>query len=127
MKPYEISWGYVGVNGQIEDAELVPDDIDVTSVRKWEKSPGCSFPSFNLPPPLKITNEEASGLAKTFKRGLGQNNPVDRKLVDKILFDSNTLWEYKDKVRINNCLSRAVSEVEDQFGDVPSECMAIQI
>lgn len=120
-------WVYVGVNGQIKDAELVPDDIDVTSIRKWEKSAGCSFPSFNLPPLLKITNEEASGLAKTFKRGLGQNKPVDREVVNRILFNSNTLWEYKDKVRINNCLSRAVSEIEDQFGDVPSECMALQI
>jgi hypothetical protein len=40
---------YLDESGDIKGIALPEPDFDVTTIRKWEKANGCSFPAFNVP------------------------------------------------------------------------------
>jgi hypothetical protein len=117
-------WLYLGGNGEAQDMVILPQDLDVSMIRKWEKSNGCSFPAFNIQP-LYEPNETEKEIIKNLKKALTKGNQLIVDDLNNIISNSKSLWSAAIQKKINDCLRRATIEVEEQIGDAPEEFMAI--
>lgn len=117
-------WLYLGTNGEVQDVVLLPRDFDVSTIRKWEKANGCSFPAFNIPP-LCEPRKNGKEFVKDSKKCLTKGNQLIKDDLNDVILNSKSLWGTPVKKKINDCLRRATTEVEEQIKDAPKELMAI--
>lgn len=117
-------WLYLGANGEVQDVVLLPRDFDVSTIRKWEKANGCSFPAFNIPP-LCEPIETGKEFIKDSKKALTKGSQLIKDDLNDVILNSKSLWSAPIKKKINDCLRRATNEVEEQIKDAPKELIAI--
>ena len=121
----------INENGDLTDIQEVPIS-QVTTLRKWERSNGESFPAFNIPSLFKPTEEETTSLIKELKKEIKDGEEVISSDIDKILASCINAWtaikkKKSESDRVGNCLDRVVSvEVEPQLGNVPDEYYSIK-
>ena len=116
---------YLNESGDIEDITFPEPDFDITTIRKWEKANGCSFPAFNVPSLYKTQNDEASNEVNQLKKELQKGRAVASENLNSIKEKSLSNWNSKTYSSINICLTRAITEIEKQLGDIPTEYLSI--
>ena len=72
-------------HGNIEDISFLEPDFDITTVRKWEKANGRSFPAFNVPSLHKTQNYETASEVNQFKKDLKKGNSIDSEVLNKVI------------------------------------------
>lgn len=117
--------------GKISRVEPLLDRERATSIRKWEVANGLSFPSFNISPLYKVSNdEEGQKHTAEFKKALLTNSPPDRKnaadTIKTLINDGICLWGEKDKKKLSKCFRDVSKDVTALLGQVPTEFMAIK-
>ncbi|MBI4651802.1 hypothetical protein HY745_11075 [Candidatus Desantisbacteria bacterium] len=128
---------YLDKTDGINDIALPEPDFDVRSIRKWEKSNGCSFPAFNVPPLFKMQDDEGNKSIKEkndilikeinqIKKYLKKGNPVESAKINELINNFVINWDDTIISKINLCLSRAITEIEEKLGKIPSEYLSIQ-
>lgn len=121
----------INENGDLTDIQEVPI-AQVTTLRKWERSNGESFPAFNIPSLFKPTGEETASLIKELKKEIKDGGEIISSDIDKILASCINAWtaikkKKSESDRVGNCLDRVVNvEVEPQLGNVPDEYCSIK-
>lgn len=80
----------------------------VTSLRKWERNNGDSFPGFNIPPLYRITGEGGKKLLKKWREG-------------KESVDVNMLEEWCSVAEAKNWDDRTDKKVRKCLGTIPGE------
>lgn len=116
---------YLNEHGDIEDITFPEPNFDITTIRKWEKANGCSFPVFNVPPLYKTQNDEAINEVNQLKKELKKGQTVASENLNSITEKSLSNWNSKTYSSINHCLTRAITEIEEQLGDVPTKYLSI--
>lgn len=116
---------YLNEHGDIEDISFPEPDFDITTVRKWEKANGCSFPAFNVPSLYKTQNDETASKVNQFKRDLKKGNPIASDVLNKVMENCVSNWDGTAIASVNRCLTRATSEIEEQLGTIPAEYSSI--
>lgn len=116
---------YLNEQGDIEDISFPEPDFDITTVRKWEKANGCSFPAFNVPSLYKTQNDETASEVNQFKRDLKRGNPIASEVLNKVMENCVSNWDSTALSSVNRCLTRATSEIEEQLGTIPAEYSSI--
>lgn len=116
---------YLNEHGDIEDISFPEPDFDITTIRKWEKANGCSFPSFNVPSLYKTLNNETANEVNQFKKDLRKGRPLASENLNKVMGDCVSNWDSTALSSVNRCLTRATSEIEEQFGTIPAEYSSI--
>lgn len=116
---------YLNEHGDIEDISFPEPDFDITTVRKWEKANGCSFPAFNVPSLYKTQNDETASEVNQFKRDLKKGNPIASEVLNKVMENCVSNWDGTALASVNRCLTRATSEIEEQLGTIPAEYSSI--
>ncbi|OGW22587.1 MAG: hypothetical protein A2Z82_08785 [Nitrospirae bacterium GWA2_46_11] len=117
---------YLNEHGDIEDISFPEPDFDVTTVRKWGKANGCSFPAFNVPSLFKAQNDETVSEVNQFKKDLKKGNPIATEALNKVMENCASNWDSTALSSINRCLTRATSEIEEQLGTIPAEYSSIK-
>lgn len=112
-------------HGEIEDISFPEPDFDITTIRKWEKANGCSFPAFNVPSLYKTQKDETASEVNQFKRDLKKGNPIASEVLNKVMENCVINWNSTAISSVNHCLTRATSEIEEQLGTVPAEYFSI--
>ncbi len=121
----------INENGDLTDIQEVPI-AQVTTLRKWERSNGESFPAFNIPSLFKPTGEETTSMIKELKKEIKDGEGIISSDIDKILASCINAWtaikkKKSESGRVGNCLDRVVNvEVEPQLGNVPDEYYSIK-
>lgn len=116
---------YLNEHGNIEDITFPEPDFDITTIRKWEKSNGCSFPAFNVLPLYKTQNDEADNEINQLKKELKKGKAVVSENLNSITEMSISNWNSNACSSIKLCLTRAITEIEMQLGDIPTEYLSI--
>lgn len=116
---------YLNEHGDIEDISFPEPDFDITTIRKWEKANGCSFPAFNVPSLYKTQNDETASEVNQFKRDLKKGNPIASEVLNKVMENCVSNWDGTAIASVNRCLTRATSEIEEQLGTIPAEYSSI--
>ena len=116
---------YLNEHGDIEDISFPEPDFDITTVRKWEKANGCSFPAFNVPSLFKTQNDETASEINQLKRDLKRGNPIASEVLNKVMENCVNNWDSTALSSVNRCLTRATSEIEEQLGTIPAEYSSI--
>ena len=116
---------YLNECGDIEDITCPEPDFDITTIRKWEKANGCSFPVFNVPSLYKTQNDEIGNEVNQLKKELKKGRSVASENLSSITEKSLGNWNSKTYSSINHCLTRAITEIEKQLGDIPTEYLSI--
>ena len=100
-------------------------------LRKYEKSAGDSFPSFNILPLLQFTSDLKKERATKLRKALGSKKPPSAEVRDKelahLLSVSTHGWIRSDKGkrgkdrmdRINKCLSSIAQDLTKRLGECP--------
>jgi hypothetical protein len=117
---------YLSQNGDIENIAFPEPDFDVTTIRKWEKANGCSFPAFNVPPLFMPNSDEVKKEVNHIKKILQRGKPADSAKINELIGNCSINWDEITLSRINLCLSRAVIEIEEQLGDIPLEYSSVK-
>ena len=117
---------YLNESGDIKNIALPEPDFDVTTIRKWEKANGCSFPAFNVPSLFIPNDDEVSKEINQVKKSLQKGQPVDSAKINELIDNCSMNWNENTLSKINLCLTRAVREVEEQLGDIPIKYSSIQ-
>lgn len=117
---------YLDESGDIKNIILPEPNFDVTTIRKWEKANGCSFPAFNVPSLFIPNDDEVSKKINQVKKILQKGQPVDSAKINELIGNCSMNWDKNTLLKINLCLSRAVTEVEEQLGDIPIKYSSIQ-
>jgi len=121
----------INESGDLADIQEVPI-AQVTTLRKWERTNGESFPAFNISPLLKPTEKETASLIKKLRKEIKDGREVISSDVENILTSCVNAWAaIKNKKseldRVGNCLDRVVNvEVEPQLGNVPDDYYSIK-
>ncbi len=118
---------YLNERGDIEDIKFPEPDFDITTIRKWEKANGCSFPAFNVSPLFKTDDKEMIKEISQIKKNLKKGNPIDVLKLNELINNCHINWNETALSNIGRCLSRATIEIEKQLIDVPPEYSSIQI
>ena len=116
---------YLNEHGDIEDISFPEPDFDITTIRKWEKANGCSFPAFNVPSLFKTQNDETASEINQLKRDLKRGNPIASEVLNKVMENCVNNWDSTALSSVNRCLTRATSEIEEQLGTIPAEYSSI--
>lgn len=116
---------YLNERGDIEDITFPEPDFDITTIRKWEKANGCSFPSFNVPSLYKTLNDETVNEVNQFKKDLRKGRPLASENLNKVMENCVSNWDSTALSSVNRCLTRATSEIEEQLGTIPAEYSSI--
>lgn len=116
---------YLNEHGDIEDISFPEPDFDITTIRKWEKANGCSFPAFNVPSLYKTQNDEKANEVNQFKKDLRKGRPLDFDDLNKVIVDCVSNWDSTALSSVNRCLIRATSEIEEHLGTIPAEYSSI--
>lgn len=111
--------------GDIEDIKFPEPDFDITTVRKWEKANGCSFPAFNVPPLYKTQNDETANEVNQLRKDLRKGMPLASENLNKVMGDCLSNWDNTVISSVNRCLTKATSEIEEQIGTIPAEYSSI--
>ncbi len=112
-------------HGDIEDISFPEPDFDITTVRKWEKANGCSFPAFNVPSLHKTQSDETASEVNQFKKDLKKGNTIASEVLNKVIENCVSNWDSTALSSVNRCLTRATSEIEEQLGTIPAEYSSI--
>lgn len=121
----------INENGDLTDIQEVPI-FQVTTLRKWERSNGESFPAFNIPPLFKPTGEKTASLIKELRKKIKDGGEIISSDIGYILTSCINAWtaikKKKSEIdRVGNCLDRVVNvEVEPQLGNMPNEYYSIK-
>lgn len=120
----------IKTNGGVVDIEEVPLE-KIALIRKWEKANGISFSAFNLPPLFKPKNEKTKEKINEFKKAMRKGKKVKNADIQETLSSCINIWSIvkkkkKEFDKINDCLNKAASEVEEQLGDAPDHYGAIK-
>ncbi len=118
---------YLNERSDIGDIKFPAPDFDITTIRKWEKANGCSFPAFNVSPLFKTDDKEIIKEINQIKKNLQKGNPIDELKVKELINNCHINWNETAFFNIGHCLSRATIEIEEQLIDVPHEYSSIQI
>ena len=116
---------YLNEVGGIEDIASPEPDFDITTIRKWEKANGCSFPAFNVPSLYKIQNDETASEVNQLKKDLRRGRPLAPENLNKVVENCLSNWNSTALSSVNRCLTRAISEIEEQLGSIPAEYSSI--
>jgi hypothetical protein len=116
---------YLNERGDIEDTTFPEPDFDIATVRKWEKANGCSFPAFNVPSLYKTLNDETANEVNQFKKDLRRGRPLASENLNKVVENCLSNWDRTALSSVNRCLTRAISEIEEQLGNIPDEYSSI--
>lgn len=116
---------YLNELGEIEDITFPELDFDITTIRKWEKANGCSFPSFNVPSLYKTLNDETANEVNQCKKDLRRGRPLASENLNKVVENCLSNWDRTTLSSVNRCLTRAISEIEEQLGTIPAEYSSI--
>lgn len=111
--------------GDIEDIRFPEPDFDITTVRKWEKANGCSFPAFNVPSLYKTQNDETANEINQLRKDLRKGKPLASENLYKVMENCVSNWDSTVILGVNRCLTRAISEIEEQLGIIPAEYSSI--
>jgi len=111
--------------GDIEDITFPEPNFDITTIRKWEKANGCSFPAFNVPSLHKTQNDETASEVNQFKKDLKKGNPIASEVLNKVMENCVSNWDSTALSNVNRCLTRATSEIEEYLGTIPAEYSSI--
>ncbi|NCP03285.1 MAG: hypothetical protein GW861_07900 [Deltaproteobacteria bacterium] len=119
---------YLDKDGNISGISSMAID-QVQTVRKWDGigSYGVSFPSVNLPPLLKVTDDECKKRLITMKK----SSNMPRNEIQKIVTCSTNLWldnlgkKTNAFDKINECLDKPVNDLFAKLTDVPDEFSSI--
>jgi hypothetical protein len=117
---------YIANEGSIDNISFPEPNFDVRTIRKWEKANGCSFPTFNVLPLFRSTDDELIKEINHLKKFLQKGNPIESARVNELISRCSINWDKPALTKINLCLSRAIAEIEDQLGDAPLEYSAIK-
>ncbi len=117
--------------GKISRVEPLMDRERAASIRKWEVAYGLSFPSFNVSPLYRVSNdEEGRKHTAEFKKALLKKSPPDEiniaDTIKALINDGICLWGEKDKKKLSKCFREVSKDVTALLGQVPSEFMAIK-
>ncbi|MBN2653580.1 MAG: hypothetical protein JXR79_00490 [Nitrospirae bacterium] len=112
-------------NGDIEDISFPEPDFDITTVRKWEKANGCSFPAFNVPSLHRTQNDETAKEVDQIKKDLKKGNRITAAVLSSVIEKCVSNWDSTVLSSVNRCLTRATSEIEEQLGTIPDEYSSI--
>jgi len=118
-------FAYLNENGCLEDLSFPEPDFDITTVRKWEKANGCSFPAFNVPSLYKTQNDETTNEVNQLRKDLREGKPLTSENLNKVMENCVSNWDSTALSSVNRCLTRATSEIEEQLGTVPAEYSSI--
>jgi len=116
---------YLNEHGDIEDITFPAPDFDITTIRKWEKALGCSFPAFNVPSLYKTQNDETANEVTQFKKDLRKGRPLASDDLNKVMENCVSNWDSTALSSVNRCLIKATSEIEEHLGTIPSEYSSI--
>jgi hypothetical protein len=116
---------YLNEHGDIEDISFPEPDFDITTIRKWEKANGCSFPSFNVPSLYKTLTNETANEVNQFKKDLRKGRPFASENLNNVVDNCLSNWDSTALSSVNRCLTRAISEIEEQIGSIPAEYSSI--
>lgn len=116
---------FLNKNGAIEDIAFPGPDFDITTIRKWEKSNGCSFPSFNLLPLYKTQDDKTVNKINQFRKDLRAGKLLAPEDLNEVAANCLNNWNGTALSIVNACLVRAVHEIEEQLGSVPPEYSSI--
>ena len=115
--------------GRVAGVSPITDQQIRSGLRKYEKAAGYSFPSFNVPPLLNVTDEQKRESAAKFRKTLGSKNPPELSMRDKKLADllssSTSGWIRPDKGprskdamdKLNDCLSSVTHDMMEMLGE----------
>lgn len=116
---------YLNEHGDIEEISFPEPDFDITTIRKWEKANGCSFPAFNVPSLYKTQNDEKANEVNQFKKDLRKGRPLGFDDLNKVIVDCVSNWDSTALSSVKRCLIRATSEIEEHLGTIPAEYSSI--
>ena len=118
---------YLNERGDIEGIKFPEPNFDITTIRKWEKSNGCSFPAFNVSPLFKTDDKEMIKEISQIKKNLQKSKPIDVLKLNELINNCHINWDETTLSNIGRCLSRARIEIKEQLIDVPHKYSSIQI
>lgn len=124
-------WLFINQKGDLTDIQEVPIP-QITTIKKWERSNGESFPAFNISPLFKPVGDEIASSIKELRKKLKDGGEIGAADIEKVLSSSLNAWTIVKKRksesdRVGNCLNRVVRiEVEPQLVDVPDEYNSIK-
>ena len=119
--------------GHVAKASPIIDSQIRAALRKYEKAPGYSFPSFNVPPLLQFVDEDKKERAAKFRKALRSNKPPETAVRDKelayLLSVSTSGWIRPDKGarskdamdKLNDCLSSVTHDMMAMLGEGTDE------
>lgn len=116
---------YLNERGDIEDITFLEPDFDITTIRKWEKANGCSFPAFNVPSLYKTQNDETANEVNQLRKDLRKGKPLASENLNKVMENCVSNWDSTALSSVNRCLTRATFEIEEQIGTIPAEYSSI--
>jgi hypothetical protein len=122
---------YVDETGHVDAVEAVDDRAEITSLRKWEKGNGYSFPAFNVPPLIKVDMKKeeqvqiVEELRRLFKNPENIAKDTVLSLFRKIHEECLELWPKKAN-RITNCLQEKSKQLLTIISPIPEEFKAIE-
>lgn len=118
-------FAYLNENGYLEDLSFPEPDFDITTIRKWEKANGCSFPAFNVLSLHKTRNDETANEVNQLRKALRKGEPLASENLNKVMENCVSNWDSTALSSVNRCLTRATSEIEEQLGTIPAEYSSI--
>lgn len=89
---------------------MEPINVDtVTSLRKWERNNGDSFPGFNIPSLYRITDEGGKKLLKKWREG---KEPIDVNMLEEWCSVAEAKnWDDRTDKKIRKCLGIIPNEL----------------
>jgi len=117
---------YLNEGGDIEDITFPEPDFDITTIRKWEKANGCSFPAFNVPSLYKTQNNETDNEVNQLRKDLRKEKPLASENLNKVMKKCVSNWDSTALLRRDNsCLKSFFSKIKEQIGTITAEYSSI--
>ena len=117
-------WVYIDGQGNI--AALAPTpSVQVSTVRKWEKANGVSFPAFNVPPLLEAHSDDLKEKTKSVRKMVEQGNSIDIEGFSTLVNACNHLWNDGILKKITDCLTKPVADISERLGETSDKYRAI--
>ena len=124
-------WVYLDRAGVVSGISKIPAD-KIPTIKKWDGigSNGISFPTFNVPPLLKVETDDDKKKLADIKSSIkkGKNSSGD---IGKIIEVSTNLWidkfgkKYSAEDNINKCLTVPIQDLQKKLTDIPRKFSAI--
>jgi len=113
----------IGADGSVMAIERISLET-VTSLRKWERNNGDSFPGFNIQPLYRITDDENKKLLKKWREG---KEAVDVGMLREWCARPETKnWDGRIARKLNKCLCTIPHELYEICEDISDDFNAVR-